>query len=73
MRFEGLLRKASHKTQILILIDGINDLKDLLKFNCLSDWLPCDLPEHVKIIVSMDSENNLCEKYLSKSRYGVCF
>ncbi|KAG8234981.1 hypothetical protein J437_LFUL013861 [Ladona fulva] len=50
-----LLEASASQKKIIIIIDGIDQVK--YSSPCPGSWLPLELPEHIKIIVSVDSES----------------
>ncbi len=65
--FNTILQKASTNKRILILIDGVNQL-DESEIGLDLAWLPRELPENVKIIMSCIDDSNREIPFLTELR-----
>ncbi len=53
---------SSVDRRVVLVLDGLNQLED-----ADADWLPDDLPDHVRLVVGVTSPGNLVETLLSRS------
>ena len=70
-RLEILLGQATVEEPIVILLDGLDQLKDINDYKLLSLWLPINLPNNVKIVISFNTDSSSFQKIFSEFKYLI--